>query len=290
MNRSRIWNSGTALMSMGMFDNIPGLGRTKWAGQDVTPQASGGGGSAAPKQNDNRQAGGQNNDDNSARRQDDNQNNNDDNNGDPNDQMINDIWKEEQANTRKQKQQDEQDADDNRGGGQTPNAEEQLQSYLKKVGLDDFELSDDEVEQLRTGDANAVMRKVNQRIQRAHLAGLESFNRLVSDRIPKMVEEAVKKSTKIFVDDKARDTMNKELPWTKNKLMAPVAESVMKRFMDQGADIPQAVAATKKYFQRMAQTIGENEINSNTRDGGRGRTPQNPGETNWQSMLRGEDE
>lgn len=282
MNTRRFLKSNTALCSMPLYDTMRSFINGGGGNNNSQSPTNGNNPPANPPANAPTNGG-----PNTKTAGNPNTPNNTPNDGAPNDDLIQTIW----DNAKKPD-------DGNPGGGPNPppanngnpppDARAQVQAYLDGAGLGEFKLTDQEVEAFKTGEnINDVLNRVNQRIQRAHMESLKGFNSILDERLPQMVTEAVTKANQAYVGDKAREALFDKLPWAKNPTWKPVAESIMKRFMDKGADTDKAVALTEEYFQKFAQDMTGLGPNLNTRGGNNPPvTPQSPGNRNWQSMLR----
>lgn len=169
--------------------------------------------------------------------------------------------------------------------------DKQVSDFLAKQGLGDFKLSEQELEGFKSGDpasVQATMDKLNSRIQNGFIKALSNTNTLITKQVEKAVKDAVGESRKLIIDDKARTALFAAIPWAKDPAIAPVAETVMRKFMEKpGSTIEKAAKLTADYYRHVAKQMDpEWEPNTNT-GGSFRRTPSHPGDMDFLSILKG---
>lgn len=170
---------------------------------------------------------------------------------------------------------------------------EQVKDYMKSVGLEPVALTGADIELLKSGDPDGVARifgNINQQIQKAHIESVKAAQTLVTNMMPKMVEEAVAKS-KGFVEGKElRGLLQAKFEWAKDSALGPVAETLMQRFLDKGASRDEALQGVDKWAQKFVRAY-DPTFTPNTDGGGnfKQRTPSRPGgeDLDWMSALKG---
>lgn len=175
--------------------------------------------------------------------------------------------------------------------GDPPDPDKQVSDFLTKQGLGKFEMSEQDMEGFKSGDPaiiQATMDKLNSRIQNGFIKALSNTNTLITKQVEKAVKDAVGESKKLIIDDKARTALFTAMPWAKDPAIAPVAETVMRKFMEKpGATIEQAAKLTVQYYRHVAKQM-DPEWEPNTNTGGNfRRTPSHPGDMDFLSMLKG---
>lgn len=207
-----------------------------------------------------------------------------------NDADVDAIWKDVQKKPADQQQQTTQTS-----APMVVQKEpgEQVKDYMKSVGLEPVALTGADIELLKSGDADGVARifgNINQQIQKAHIESVKAAQSLITNAMPKMVEEAVAKS-KGFVEGKElRGLLQAKFEWAKDSALGPVAETLMQRFLDKGASRDEALQGVDKWAQKFVRAY-DPTFTPNTDGEGtfRNRTPQKPGggELDWMTALKG---
>ncbi len=272
---SALMRTTSKFANMGMFDSIMGK---NWMGQN--DDKSGGGdqqrqqpqqklgadGKPLPPENDGA------NDDSSD------------------DKIVDNIFSEDDKSKKNDAIVDPNAAPQNQPA---PDPEKQVADYLKGVGLAPIKLTEAQLEAFKSGDGvQEVLDNLNQQIAQGHLSAVSSAQKLISKQVKDAVAEAVGSSATLLRDDKARDALRTAMPWASKPAFAPMAETILEKFLKKSNnDIPRAVKLTQLYFQQQMQEMDPDaQVNMNTSGNNRkARTPQNPGDTNWISVLTGKE-
>lgn len=227
---------------------------------------------------------------------DNNNNNNKSDNIDPNDKMVDDIWNEMKKDDTKNGGVDptKQQNGPNNQQQQQQDPKAELKSYLDGVGLGDFTLTDAQKEQIKSGEGlDAIFADINGRIQLSHTKALSGASALIDKKVKDAVAQAVGESRSYVKGEQLRSELHASLPYTKDPIIGPVAETVYKRILEKGATVPDAIKAVDKFFERVAKTRDPDyvEPNSNTRNsfrGGSSQMKEGPAGENegWLDVLR----
>jgi hypothetical protein len=284
MLKGRLLATTSKFASMGMFDSWMGQKSSGPSGDNTGGEMANPGGGSGGQQPQKKPATAQTGDKGTG-------NTNDDaNDGSADDKLVQEIWNEHVDGT---KSGDQKPAVDPAGNSPTSDPDKEVENYLKTNGLEPIVLTDADKEALKTGDFQSVMDRINQKILNGHMRAVSTANQLIKGQVEKAVKDAVGQSTTVLRDTKAREALQTALPWTRNTEYAPLAESVLKRFLGKtNNDIGKSVILTKIFFEKQASAM-DPEAGSNRNLGGSnrqgGRSPQNSGDTNWLSMLKGND-
>lgn len=210
-----------------------------------------------------------------------------DKNNPVNDDAINAIWENVQRDN-----PTVPDAPQNPQNQPAPDPKDTLKKYLEGVGLGDLTFDDKSMAAIGTPEGLAdQFSSINKRLQQGHVETLKAIKTMLDANIPKAVQDAVTKS-RSYVDGKElRGLLNEKLPFTKDPAIGPVAETIMQRFRDKGANVEQALEGTQKWFDHTFKTVDPSyspNPNVNGRFGPQ-RTPQAPkgGEMDWLDALKG---
>lgn len=227
-----------------------------------------------------------NNDNNNNNNNNQNNNSNNNNNNGGNEDDIDSIWKDiKKENSQPTNQQQQNQQPDQR------TAEDKVKDYLKSQGLEGFSLTDEDKTAIGNGDFGTLVGKINAYVQNSHVKGMQNVNTLMEARMSKMVEDAVAKSKSAFEGDKLVSQMQIKLPWTKDPIVGPVAQTILQRFIDKGASMDEAISGVQKYYDRVDEKRGVVKVNNN-RNGNfqSARQEEGSGDMNWVDLLRGKRE
>lgn len=258
--RGRLLASGAGVLcSMGMFDN--------WAGQNdnPTPQQQ----QQIPQNNGNGAGSDPNIDPNTK-----------DNSG-TNQDLIATIWdekKEDPASPGGVPKKDDVQPQNQTVQKTDEQLRAEVSTFLGSVGLGELTLSAADVEKLSSGENThqEFANIINNRIQQGFLQAVQSSQRLMAaeldKRLPEMVEQAFNKSKGFFEGNNLRSILHKELPFTTDPSIGPVAETVMRQFLVKGATKEKAIEHTREYFDRVRKAMDPNyvPVNRNSRTTFRG--------------------
>ncbi len=158
-----------------------------------------------------------------------------------------------------------------------------IKDYVGKINFTDGVDASKIYEGLSTGDPAALNAALSQVAQNTFKRALIDTNKLITSRVNAAVEQAVSKSRSNVHGDLAVQSMNVEMPFTKNAAIEPIAKAVLAQFMKKGQDAPSAIANVKKFFQRTHQ-ISSKYLGINKPPKGTGRirntTPGNENDCN----------
>ena len=159
----------------------------------------------------------------------------------------------------------------------------QMQQYLSKVGLTGIELTTEEKEAATNGDFGPMLAKLNQQIVNAHVKGLSGSKELIDKAVKDAVATVRDQAVSHYMGQHNITELNRALPWTKEKSIAPVAASVMQKFLDRGWDTERAVKGVKDYFDHINSKMNGGNTNRSTNFSS-GNSEQEK-ENNWLSVL-----
>lgn len=217
-------------------------------------------------------------------------NNTDKNDNGVNDDIVNNIWdevKRENSNSDTNNTNNQQPQPNN--NQQQVDPSKQLNDYLNGIGLAPITLSDEEKEQIQNGDFSSIMNKMHQLSVTAHTKALSGAKTMIDDAVKTAVAEATKNANSTFVGQQNLQALYSALPWTKDKAISPVAQTVMQKFLDRGISTEEAIKGVDKYFKHVGNKMSGNNVNSN-RNGNfsSGKSDEdNTPEGGWLSILTG---
>lgn len=215
-----------------------------------------------------------------------NNNNQDDNNNDGIDEnTIDNIW-EDVKRENSQKPGDNQNNTNNNVVPDKVDPAKQMNDYLLSVGLDPIVLTDKDKEDMSAGNYDTFMGNVNKKIQQAHIKAVASASTLMDKKMEAAVEKAVEKATGIVKGQVNLRELNDALPWTKDKAINPVAQTVMKRFLDRGASTADAIKGVEHFFKHTSKLVGGDEKVNRNRNSNFGSGPSDDGAESWLDVLR----
>lgn len=236
-------------MKFGMYSNFP----TPFRAPDA--EGAAGGGVTDPAQQTPADV---LNNDNPATRQ---------NNSGNNDDLLVDFWKPVEGKDNQQQQQQQPQNQQTQDQTQNVDPQSAIQQHLNSIGLGNFELTQQEKDDLQNGNFESTMTKINQRIQQAYMQSMNSVQTLINQAVDKAVNTAKENTDSKFAAEGFKAKLFDAVPSAKDPLMEPIAESVAKRLFDRGHSESQVIMGVKQFFAKMGQLNSDNEGNSN-RNGG----------------------
>ena len=249
-----------------------------WAGQSPQPKQNEPGNNGTPPTNTQTNSG-----------------TNTQNNLPTNDALIDDIWKASKTQSQSGNDPAQQNDPSNPqpAAKTTADLQKTVKDYLQTLDLGDLTISEADIERLKSGEGfQDLASNLNGRIQNSFLNAVGEVNKLLNKKLPQMVEEAVNKSRQVYEGGELRKRLNEQMPFTRDAAVGPVAESVLRRFLEKpDTSEAQAMDLTKRFFQRVGGMVSEHfpngDVNTNTREGFRG-APRVSSETkNWLDVLKG---
>jgi len=184
------------------------------------------------------------------------------NNGQDNVDNFNDLWQTSED-------EDKQDKGETQTQDKKPVVNDFIKDYVSKIDFVDGVDTAKIYEGLSSGDPTALNAALSQVAQNTFKRALVDTNKLINARVDAAVETAVAKSRTNVHGDLAVQSMNAEMPFTKDPAVDPIAKAVLAQFMKKGQDASTAIANVKKFFQRT------HKISS--RDLGINKPPKGPG-------------
>lgn len=216
-------------------------------------------------------------------------NSNDPNNTGIDDDTIHNIWEEVKA---------ENSGGDNKGGNNgggnnnpsnnpPPDPQKQLSDYLSSVGLEPMVLSDVEKEEMRNGNFDSVLAKLNQRTVNAHVKALSGSKTMIEAAVQKAMADATKNVESRVAGRESVRMLNEALPFTKDKAVGPIAQAVMQKFLNKGMTNEDAIKGTERFFKHTAGLVEPSRsVNKNINSGFRSSNGNNDESGNdWLSIL-----
>jgi hypothetical protein len=220
---------------------------------------------------------------------------NDKNDDSINDDVIDNIWEQvKKENGEKGKNSDSSDGNNGNGNSlQTIDPKKQMDDYLASVGLTPISFTEEEKEKIQNGDLTPMTDKMHQQIITAHTKALSGSKTMIDEAVRTAVAEATKNANATFSGQRNLEALHQALPFTKDKAIGPVAQTVMQRFLDRGMSTEDAIKGVDKFFKHTNARMNEGNINKNR--GGNFSNPGNSGNQNdvpeggWLNILSGND-
>lgn len=156
---------------------------------------------------------------------------------------------------------------------QANNNNEQL-AQLINSRIPRFEMDQEAQEAFRSGDWEGFQGALHKQFAGVYQNVLSDVNRLVNGMKKSIVDEAVAQSGSQINARQAVAQMHKELPWTADPVIAPVAQAALSQAIKKGKSVTEAVALIPKLFNRASEQMnGKGRSNSSqgfNRGNGRG--------------------
>lgn len=200
---------------------------------------------------------------------------------------IDNIWDD----IKKKKTGDDDVQPNNQPLQQAPEPQKQLNDYLDSVGLNQLTLTDAEKEGMKNGEFEGVLGKMNDKIRQAHIKAMSGAKVMIDAAVEAGVAKALAGANSTFSGQMNKRALNEALPFTKDKAIGPVAETVMQKFLDRGLSTEDAIDGVRRWSKKLSDEVTKMNVNGN-RNGNFSSSHNNPAEGNvpeggWLSILRG---
>lgn len=176
------------------------------------------------------------------------------------------------------------------GDPPAPDPKKQLEDYLVSVGLEPLTITDAEKEAMTNGDFSGILTKMNDKIRQSHIKGMSGSKTMIDAAVEQAVTRAMAGANSTFEGKMNLNALYSSLPFTKDKVIGPVAQTVMQKFLDRGASTEDAITGVKKFFAHTSDKFNADGVNKN-RNGNYGGSRPNPTDSapegGWLSVLRG---
>lgn len=179
-------------------------------------------------------------------------------------------------NNQNQQQQNQQQNQQQQNQNQQQNQRQpvDVNKWLRDAGLYEGVDMDAYFKAVSDGDAETATKMMERMMQNSALTALAGAEKIFNSRLQKLEENTRDTTTKSVRSDLAVQEMHKQLPFTKEEAVAPIAKQVLEGFMGQGDDAATAIEKTQQYFDQTLRSAGEHlgyEIETkNDRAGSRG--------------------
>jgi len=213
----------------------------------------------------------QSNDDNNNQNQNNqnnqNQNQNDNNNDNNNDNLDSqtNIWedKNQSSDDNKQNQNQNQNQDQN-----TIDPTEAMANHIASLNLTDgIDLAQIQSD-MQTGDSGSLNKAFETIAANTYQASLTQMNKLMDGKIAAATEKATQDANASMNANMAVREMNTQLPFTTDPNIAPVAKAVLNQFINNGAELTDAIKSTQKYFDAVGEKVNSAGKSAGDQPGG----------------------
>lgn len=199
------------------------------------------------------------------------------------DELIAKIWDKVENTTGNQTTQTTQQTQQTTQQTQV-DPQKQMTDYLAKVGLTPVTIDDADKEKIQAGDFTPLLDKLNAQIVQAHVKALsgakELSDRAIADASKNVKDQAIAH----MLGQQNLAAMHQALPFTKDKAIAPVAQSVMQKFLDRGFNTEKAVKGVEAYFQNISSRVNGGNTSRN-QNYSSGVNSEQQKENNWLDVL-----
>ena len=125
-------------------------------------------------------------------------------------------------------------------------------NFLPEGGVNTQQLA----EQLQQNDTSGLTELIHDTSKRAFVQAITTMDNLVQPRIAQAVNDAVLQSRETAHGDLNQLTMFRELPFTAQAAIQPVASEILQRALKSGKSTPEAIALVKNFFSQTAKGMG----------------------------------
>lgn len=207
-----------------------------------------------------------------------------DNDGGVNDDDIDNIW-----NDIKKKKEDDNNNPPPNTQVQQEDPNKQISDYLQSVGLDPISLTDQDKEELKEGNFDNFIAKINEKTRNAHLKAMSGSKKMIDAAVADAVKQAMDGANDTFAGRMNLQALHTALPFTKEKAIGPVAQTVMQRMINRGASTEDAIEGVRRFFAKTSELYTNSMVNKNRNTGFSSSRPNSAenGEGGWLDILRG---
>jgi len=163
-------------------------------------------------------------------------------------------------------------------------ADKQMKDYLSKVGLTGVEVTDADKEAMSNGDYSSFLTKVNSQIVNAHVKALSGAKELVDNAIKEAGSKIKDQSISYMLGQQNLAELHRQLPWSREKHIAPVAQSIMQKFLERGWSTDKAIEGTRAYFDDIDARRHSGDKSRSQNFSSSGNSEQEK-ENNWLNVL-----
>jgi len=133
-----------------------------------------------------------------------------------------------------------------------------LESLNLTSGIDLNKIS----EEFGRGETESFQGALATVAENSYKASISQMNKLMDAKLSQVKEEAIKEANAATQSTNAISSMNKELPFTSEPEIAPVATAVLNQYISKGASVPDAIKSTAAYFNAVATKVGGNRMSN----------------------------
>lgn len=182
--------------------------------------------------------------------------NNDGNNVDP----FGNLW-DNPDNDDGQGQQQQQSTQS--GTSKTP--QELFQEHVAGLGFSD--MAQKKAAALQSGDPEQIAAIESEQMTHIYKQALININKMMSEKFESFKSTMQNQTTQTMNQSEMMKQLNTEFPFTKSPAYAPVAEAVLKQFLNQKKNgkpmsKDEAIKQTGAYFKNLAKQLGGSNSNS----------------------------
>lgn len=167
-----------------------------------------------------------------------------------------------------------------------------LQDQFKRVGIENFTLTDEEKQALQqTGNFDPIANRMTSMMQNVYVNAMRDMNTLMNSKLEQSKKDANNYTEAYLTGVNLKNYLETEIPYIKDDaLLGPVAETMFGKFYElTKKDRNKAVELTKKALSRTADTVNKNNPDFNLNGGSfRGAPQDKQGDQDWLGALRGQ--
>lgn len=153
------------------------------------------------------------------------------------------------------------DAAKNKTGGENEMTSEQqdraVQDFMKKNGLYEGIDIQKMMQAASSGDEEVFGAQLARMMENSVRVSTVAAERLTRAQVQAAREQAVNEAQSGTRNELAREQLHKDLPFTAEPALAPVADTVLNGFIAQGQSVAEAIKSTGEYFEATAKTAGQ---------------------------------
>jgi len=132
-----------------------------------------------------------------------------------------------------------------------------VRGFMKKEGLYEGIDANAMMAAAASGDGEVFGQHLARAMENAVRVSTIAAERLTKAQVATASAAAVNEAQQGTRNEMARTQLNKDLPFTQEPELAPIADTVLNGFLAQGQSVPEAIASTGAYFEATAKTAGQ---------------------------------
>jgi len=169
--------------------------------------------------------------------------------------------------------------------------DEIMQEHIAGLNLTSNVNIENLTESLNNGDTKPLLSALETAAANAYKASVENISKLMDSKISAAVEKATEQATGNINSNLAVQELHNTLKFTEAPDVAPIAEAIMTKLINDGKSVSDAIKGTNNFFKSVTEVgIDHYDSISQQRPGSQnqqGRQNNSADDEHWASLLKG---